>query len=375
MQFDKVSIKYFCVYVTANICNFIIFASAYLFFMGIKRIAQLARVSIGTVDRALHNRGRVAPDTKRRVEEIARQINYKPNLMARSLARNRRTRVAILVPDPAQDEYWQQANEGLVSQMPRFEQQGLFFKTYFYKVDRKESFIASARKLISSKPDGVIMAPNFLNEGRWLYEKCQELSLPVIMFDIIIPGTNPLSFIGTDSYQSGRVAAELLTMTAKKKGKFAILHFDEELLNSPHMLEKERGFLSYMKSECPERECIVGVLNNRKHYYREQLEKMLAAEKISGIFVSTSKTYRIGSYLREEKIKNIILLGYDLTSRNRTLLMDGTIRFLINQNPRRQAEVSLNTFCDYLIFRENVKSSILFPIEIIARTNLTSYEI
>lgn len=341
---------------------------------GIKEIARLAGVSIGTVDRALHNRGRVAPGTKRKVDDIARQINYKPNLIARSLVRKSRITVAILVPDPLQDEYWQQAYEGIISALSRFEQQGLFFEIYFYAIDRKESFSASARKIISSKPDGLIMAPNFLNEGRWLYEKCRELSLPVIMFDTIIPETNPLCFIGTDSYHSGRVAAELLTMTAARAGRFAILHFDEELLNSPHMLEKERGFLSFIESECPKRECIVVVLNNKKHRYREQLRKLFAGKRISGIFVSTSKAYRVGSCLSCMKMKNPVLVGYDLTSGNEALLADGTIRFLINQNPRRQAEVCLDTFCDYLVYREAVKPRRLFPIEIITRTNLSSYK-
>jgi LacI family transcriptional regulator len=217
------------------------------------------------------------------------------------------------------------------------------------------------------------MAPNFLQEGKWLYEECADLSIPLVMFDTIIPGTHPLSFIGTDSFQSGRVAAELLTMTADKKGKFAILHFDEELVNSPHMLEKERGFLSYLLEECPEREKLVIVLNNKQHHYHSQLNKMFEKHMISGIFVSTSKAYRIGSYIQKEGIGGIILVGYDLTGRNTALLKSGIIRFLINQNPLRQAEESINTFCNYLIYREPVKTSILFPIEIITRTNLPSY--
>ncbi len=55
---------------------------------GIKEIASLAGVSIGTVDRVLHNRGRVSADTIKRVEEIAAQIDYKPNIMAKSLVMN-----------------------------------------------------------------------------------------------------------------------------------------------------------------------------------------------------------------------------------------------------------------------------------------------
>lgn len=340
---------------------------------GIKEIAALAGVSIGTVDRALHNRGRVSPETKKRVEEIARQINYKPNLMARSLVINKKTVVAMLIPDPKQDEYWKQAYMGMERIMTKFEPQGLFFKPYFYMLDNKDSFVASACKILNSKPQGVILAPNFLHEGKWLYEKCIDLSIPVVMFDTIIPGTRPLSFIGTDSFQSGRVAAELLTMTADNKGKFAILHFDEELVNSPHMLDKERGFLSYLKEENPERECLVIVLNNKQHYYRNQLRHMLEKNRISGIFVSTSKTYRIGSFLQKERIQGIILAGYDLTGKNITLLNTGIIRFLINQNPRRQAEESINAFCNYLIYHESINPSVLFPIEIITRANLPSY--
>jgi LacI family transcriptional regulator len=340
---------------------------------GIKEIATLAGVSIGTVDRALHNRGRVSPETKKRVEEIARQINYRPNLMARSLVIKKKTVVAMLIPDPRQDEYWKQAYRGMERIMTKFEQQGLFFEPFFYLLDNKDSFATSARKILDSTPQGVIMAPNFLQEGKWLYEKCMDLSIPVVMFDTVIPGTRPLAFIGTDSFQSGRVAAELLTMTAETKGKFAILHFDEELVNSPHMLEKERGFLSYLKEESPEREYLVNVLNNKQHYYRNQLKHMLEKNTISGIFVSTSKTYRIGSFLQKEGMHDIVLAGYDLTSRNTALLMNGTIRFLINQNPSRQAEESINVFYNHLIYREPVPSSLLFPIEIIVRSNLLSY--
>ena len=340
---------------------------------GIKEIARLAGVSIGTVDRALHNRGRVSSKTKRMVEDIVRQIDYKPNLMARSLVINRKYTIALLIPQPLHDEYWIQAFKGAKGSISKYEQQGLYFETFFYALSNKKSFEESALRILNSDPDGVIMAPNFLQEGKSFYEKCREASIPVIMFDTIIPDTHPLCYIGIDSFQSGRVAAELLTMTADKNGKFAILHFDEEQVNSPHMLEKERGFLSYLNEYCPGREYLVSVLNNKQHHYHDQLRRILRNEHISGIFVSTSKTYRIGLYLQKEQIKDTVLIGYDLTNRNTALLESGYIRFLINQNPMRQAEESLNVFFNYLFFKVIYKSRLLFPIEIITRSNLVSY--
>ena len=41
----------------------------------IKKIAQLAGVSTGTVDRALHERGRVDPQVAQRIKQIAQELN------------------------------------------------------------------------------------------------------------------------------------------------------------------------------------------------------------------------------------------------------------------------------------------------------------
>ena len=52
----------------------------------IKDIAELAGVSEGTVDRVLHNRGEVSAKSREMVEKVLTEINYSPNLIARSLA-------------------------------------------------------------------------------------------------------------------------------------------------------------------------------------------------------------------------------------------------------------------------------------------------
>ena len=52
----------------------------------IKDIAAQTGVSIGTVDRVLHNRGHVSPDVRARVLKVMEEMGYEPNIMARSLA-------------------------------------------------------------------------------------------------------------------------------------------------------------------------------------------------------------------------------------------------------------------------------------------------
>ena len=42
----------------------------------ISDIAAIAGVSSGTVDRILHNRGGVSPESRKKVEDVLQQINY-----------------------------------------------------------------------------------------------------------------------------------------------------------------------------------------------------------------------------------------------------------------------------------------------------------
>ena len=48
----------------------------------LKDIAAAAGVSIGTVDRALKNRGRVNPQVAEKIKELAKEMDYHPNKIA-----------------------------------------------------------------------------------------------------------------------------------------------------------------------------------------------------------------------------------------------------------------------------------------------------
>src|ERR1039457_1881624 len=65
---------------------------------GIKDIAQTLGISIGTVDRALHERAGISLKTKARVLQMAEQLGYKPNLAAQALKLNRRIKIAVVLP-------------------------------------------------------------------------------------------------------------------------------------------------------------------------------------------------------------------------------------------------------------------------------------
>src|SRR6204780_3689923 len=66
---------------------------------GIHLIAEIANVSIGTVDRALHGRPGINEATRQRILRIAEQISYTPNLAARALSVSKDSaRVGVCMP-------------------------------------------------------------------------------------------------------------------------------------------------------------------------------------------------------------------------------------------------------------------------------------
>ena len=55
----------------------------------IKDIAELSGVSVGTVDRVLHNRPNVSKAAREKVEKALKEMDYKPNMYASALAYNK----------------------------------------------------------------------------------------------------------------------------------------------------------------------------------------------------------------------------------------------------------------------------------------------
>ena len=67
-----------------------------------------------------------------------------------------------------------------------------------------------AREALHSKPDGIITAPIFYDEALVFFESLRNEGIPYVLFNTNIPEVHPLSFIGQDSFHSGKVGAELM---------------------------------------------------------------------------------------------------------------------------------------------------------------------
>ena len=86
----------------------------------IKDIAKMAGVSVGTVDRVLHGRTGVSESSKKKVEEILKQLNYQPNMYASALASNKKYHFVCLLPQHSTNDYWTDVIKGLENAVKSF---------------------------------------------------------------------------------------------------------------------------------------------------------------------------------------------------------------------------------------------------------------
>lgn len=343
----------------------------------IKDIAQLSGVSVGTVDRVLHNRGKVSEEALKKVLTVLDQIDYKPNVIARTLGSNKTYRIAALMPNPEQDPYWASSKTGLEQAQSEWLRYGLHVIPYFFNLYDKRSFTAVADTVTGAHPDGILIAPIFYHETLPYFSRFQSLGIPCVLFNTHIEEAASLSFIGQDLYQSGRIGGELMDMALRgAPGSLAVLHLNEDLENSVHLAKKERGFREYFAQRAQRSVEIrtLNVYNPSDSAFALQIEELLRDHSLKGIFVSTSKaTYLIAEFLERYESRDIKLIGYDMLKENIRYMKQGIIHFLINQNPKRQAFLGIQHLVSHLILKKPTPQRELLPLEIISPENIDSY--
>jgi LacI family transcriptional regulator len=343
----------------------------------IKDIARMSGVSAGTVDRVLHNRGRVSKDALDKVVAVLNQIDYKPNLLARSLGSKRNFRIAVVVPDPDMDPYWRLCSAGIRTAEEEWGQYGVKVEPYFFDLYDSSTFTRVAQQVSDAHPDGVLMAPIFHNEALRFFDLFREEGTPYVLFNTNIHEANPLCFIGQDLYQSGRVGGELMSFGLREPATLVILHTYEDFHNSVHLEEKEKGFRDYFTEQLPSPHTLITIeVDNRDGKLPEEsIRQVLSTPNLKGIFSSTSSgTALIAAELAARQIRDVRLIGYDLLDENLKYLQAGYIDFLINQNPKHQAFTGISHLANHLLFKKNSNPLHLFPLEVITRQNLTSYQ-
>ncbi len=218
------------------------------------------------------------------------------------------------------------------------------------KEDDRAQQIQVVEDFISRRVDGIVLAPL---DDRALMRPVDEAmreGIPVVIMDSNLQGDNYISFVATDNYKGGVIAANRLAEVLGKKGRIFLIRYQE---GSASTTFREQGFLDTITREYPEIEILVkdqfaGTTTESAYQLTENL--LSRYSQVDGIFApNESSTFGALRALQHFGLAGKVkLVGFDSSSKLVQSLEKNEIQGLVLQDPMNIGYLSVKTLVEYL---------------------------
>jgi LacI family transcriptional regulator len=338
---------------------------------GIKDIAKALKLSIGTVDRAIHGRSGVSEKTKARVLHMAEQLGYKPNLAAQALKLNRRLSVAILLPTHI-SHFFDPLRSGI--RAAAASTVGTHVTVDFFEYPRiGVGDVEAFSKVMQLHYDGVIFVPGDARTFNPLIRKHSRTGTAMMCVGSDAPNTERIGSVAVHASISGAIAAELLSHTLQHKADVAI--FSGELSMLDHV-EKLRGFAATLAVHAPHLSLLPALESHERprEAYRQAFALMESRSRPEGLYLSTANSMPVFNALDKlNLLGKIRVVTTDLFQELVPLIESGKVLASLDQRPFTQGKVAFENLVAYLLKEDKPQPSVRLAPHVIFRSNLALF--
>jgi LacI family transcriptional regulator len=344
----------------------------------IKDIAEIAHVSTGTVDRVIHNRGEVSQATREKIQKLLAEHDYKPDIIASSLALKRTVHLAVVMPSiVGEHAFWILPRTGIDRALDELSHYKISVDTFWFDQFDRSDFNRCMKEFPYDRVEGVLFAPVFRDESVIFVQRCNLAEIPVVLFNSLLENVSITSYVGQDAYHSGYVAGKLINFGLEHRKDVAIINMSDRKDHYAHIISRERGFRAFFEEHSDRLDHLVTIdlngMDDRR--LREKLDKIFRVYDIGGLFVTHSRVCKVAEYLADRGSMSVRLVGYDLLPENIEYLKRDYIDFLISQKPEEQAFRGLSSLFNMVAFQREPVRMQYMPIDIITRENLHYYKL
>ncbi len=343
-----------------------------------KDIAEAVGISIGTVDRIIHKRGRYSEKTAKLVLKTMKDLNYTPNIHARGLKQTKKHIFGVVIPYRGQDGgYWRLVEEGVLKAASELVSFGNDIRIFPFDRYSTSSCIGALSDALSSDAEGLLIAPCRPDDIKSILEKT---SIPFIFIDTDIPDLNQRSaYIGQESRQSGILSGKLMSLLI---GDRTPATEDYILVVEPpgsnyHLFNRIEGFRYYMDVVMPESrlETLKAEFDDEDYFHTLLKDFFIQNSIPSGIFSANSSVYYIASFLEKKgrKYTSVPLVGYDIIPGRESAVEKGTVDFVLTQQPESQGYRGIIMLYDSVVLKREICKKIIMPLNIITRENIHTF--
>ncbi|MFZ7946562.1 LacI family DNA-binding transcriptional regulator [Neobacillus sp. 19] len=265
----------------------------------IKDVAHHAGVSVATVSRVLNAKGYVSEETRKKVEQSIRELNYKPNEVARSLFKKQSKTIGLIVPDIT-NPYFPELARAVEDTASKLGYTVILCNSDG-KVEKEQHYLDV---LMQKYVDGIIVSSNTLSE-----DQVNALQIPVVSLDREISKDIPT--IVVENSKGARLATQYL----RNKGRSRIAHIRGPLA-IVNANERCEGYKQIVSNEPWFSESYIVNGNFDMESAIEATMKLIQLHpEIDGIFAAND-TMAIGAIKAVHKLgkktpEDIAIIGFD----------------------------------------------------------------
>jgi len=252
----------------------------------IKDIAAKLNLHYTTVSRALRDHPDVKEETRRQVKELARQMNYQPNYLARSLKRQKSNSIGVIVPEIRHHFF-----SAVISGIEAVASEAGYVILVAQSNERVEREIINTNVFIANHVAGLIVSISQSTHSSDHFKPFLERGKPLVFFDRVCEDLATSAVVVND-YEGAFNATEFLI----RKGYRNIAHLAGSK-NLPISNNRFQGYRDALKK--------YGIALNKQFVYwgglQEEngklgMEKLLRLKKPPEAVFAVNDPVAIGAY-------------------------------------------------------------------------------
>lgn len=353
----------------------------------IKDVAAKSGYSLGTVHIALNGKTGISEDTRNKILEVAKELDYRPNFAAASLNRKSKRIVGCFPSIEGDNRYyypslWSGFQNAYIEQGRDMNIELMqcpyhsFSVPEITDVDKRAGWISLdtlRAELEAGTIDGMVLDGNTSPFTEAELARFVERGLALTMVDRDMENSGRLSCVLGDYKVIGATVAELITGRITSYGSILMCAGEQGIYSHRGI---EIGFDQYLR----EHHCENKVYKVYSHTINEEnYQNILATVSepdVAAVCCVSSRTSRMLEMALEEsgRAGRIYAVGSDVFSENIEAMKRNVYQNLIQKNPYAQAYTATEVLLDYLLKDQKAHSIIKVGSEVVFRSNLVFYE-
>jgi ribose transport system substrate-binding protein len=253
-----------------------------------------------------------------------------------------------VIPKGTTHEFWKSIHAGAVRAARELGVEILWKGPQ--KEDDRAQQITVVEDFISRGVDGIVLAPL---DDRALMRPVQDAvreNIPVVIIDSALQGSDFTSYVATDNYKGGVLAARRLGELLHGRGRIFLIRYQE---GSASTEQREAGFYDTLTKEFPEIVLLVkdqyaGATTETAYQLAENL--LSRFPDVDGVFApNESSTFGTLRALQESSLGGkVVFVGFDSSPKLIQGLRDGDLQGLVVQNPVQMGYLGVKTIVAHL---------------------------